>query len=87
MAAHAGHVGESVSVGPDELTDINCTSVVPRGRENVPHLMAEVLLPTGLTGTGLITGKSAWLLTRAPFWITPRGTGRRGKRRRNMGIY
>ena len=38
------------------------------------HLMAEVLLPTGLTGRGLITGKRAWLLTRAPFWITPRGT-------------
>lgn len=68
-------------VGCEELTDINCMSVVPRGRGNVPHLMAEVLLPTGLTGRGLITGKSAWLLTRAPFWITPRGTGRR----RNMG--
>lgn len=40
------------------------------------HLMAEVLLPTGLTGRGLITGNSAWLLTRAPFWITPRGTKR-----------
>lgn len=68
-------------VGLEELTDINCASVVPRGRGNVPHLMAEVLLPTGLTGRGLITGKSAWLLTRAPFWITPRGTGSR----RNMG--
>lgn len=38
--------------------------------------MVEVLLPTGLRGRGLITGKSAWLLTRAPFWITPRGTKR-----------
>lgn len=43
----------------------------------ITHLMAEVLLPTGLTGRGLITGKSAWLLTRAPFWITPRGTERK----------
>lgn len=43
------------------------------------HLMAEVLLPTGLTGKGLITGKRAWLLTRAPFWITPRGTERESR--------
>lgn len=44
------------------------------------HRMAEVLLPTGLTGRGLITGKSAWLLMRAPFWITPRGTERERER-------
>lgn len=43
------------------------------------HLIAEVLLPTGLTGRGLITGKRAWLLTRAPFWMTPRGTKKRRK--------
>lgn len=49
------------------------------------HLMAEVLLPTGLTGRGLITGKSAWLLTRAPFWITPRGTTR--ERAADIRIY
>lgn len=44
------------------------------GSSRFTHLMADVLLPTGLTGRGLITGNSAWLLTRAPFWITPRGT-------------
>lgn len=44
--------------------------------EKFTHLMVEVLLSTGLTGRGLITGKSAWLLTRAPFWITLRGTKR-----------
>lgn len=42
--------------------------------------MAEVLLPTGLTGRGLITGKNAWLRIRAPFWITPRGTIRERKK-------
>lgn len=50
------------------------------------HLMAEVLLPTGLTGRGLITGKRAWLLTRAPFWITPRGTKREAQGRYKHGF-
>ena len=66
-------------------TDINCMVEGQQGAEVLTHLMAEVLLPTGLTGRGLITGKSAWLLTRAPFWITPRGTEERKRERESSG--